>query len=69
MVNVYVRRMVTGEIVKTIDVRRPSERNHEKFLMGLMRNMNLEDYWVDDSEVTLAEQQPATGEGQGREDR
>jgi hypothetical protein len=53
--NVYVRKLGTREIVKTIEVKLPiSEGQHERLLMGMLRNMNTEGYFVDDGELDKA---------------
>lgn len=54
MVKVYVRTFITREVVKEIEVGTPSPRNHERFMLGLLRNMDQSRYFVDDSEVTFA---------------
>ena len=43
----YVKRLGTGEIVKTIAV---SGQNPERVLRGLLRQMDTEKYYVDDTE-------------------
>ena len=48
---VYVRRLENQEIVKEIEVGKPSSRNHELMMMGLLRNMNTDKFYVDDSEL------------------
>ena len=53
--NIYVRKLGTREIVKTIEVKLPiSETNHERLLMGLLRNMNTDGYFVDDEALDRA---------------
>lgn len=51
MPTVYVRDMTTGEIVETMHVNPRNERQHERFMLGLLRNMNTDRYVVDDDEV------------------
>ena len=55
-VYVYVKRMGTGEILEKIVIRAANltERHLEKMTMGLMRNMDLESYYVDDDEAVAA---------------
>ena len=49
--HVYVRDVNTREIAHTVDVDLPiSERQRERLLMGMLRNMS-ERYFVDDSEL------------------
>ncbi len=51
-VKVYVRDFETRSIVKEIDVTSVvNTSNYNRFLMGLMRNMNLDKYFVDEDEV------------------
>ena len=50
MANVYVREIGTDIKVKTIPTEKRG-RALERMIDGLMRNMNLEDYYVDDSEI------------------
>lgn len=48
---IHIRDMATSAAVKSIGLTSLSERYVEKVIAGVMRNMNLEDYYVDDSEV------------------
>lgn len=52
--NIYVRTM-DGTVVRTIDVTGRSPRMATKIVLGLMRNMDLDNYFVDDSEIDQAE--------------
>lgn len=53
--NVYVRKLGSREIVSTVEVKLPiSERQHEHLLMGMLRNMNRDGYYVDDGELDKA---------------
>ena len=52
--NIYVRRFGTREIVSTIPVTQLTERHLEKCVLGLLRNMNTDDYFVDDDEAYKA---------------
>jgi len=53
---VYVRDFKTRSIVKKIDVSHiASTSNYDRFVMGLMRNMDLDKYYLDDDEY-LTEQ-------------
>lgn len=59
LAHLHIRRMGTAETVKSIGLTSLSERYVNKVMMGLMRNMNLDSYYVDDSEVKAAkEKQP-----------
>ncbi len=51
MANLYVKRIDTGETVRTIDLRGRKGDAAEKVVMGLLRNMDRETYFVDDDEV------------------
>ena len=51
MNKVYVRDFETRSIVKEIDVHHiAGTSNYDRFVMGLMRNMNLDKYFLDDDE-------------------
>ena len=50
-VNIYVRKMDTGEVVKTISLSNTSERHVEMVVRGLLRNMDTSNFYVDDSEA------------------
>jgi hypothetical protein len=50
-VKLYVREMATGKAVREFDVTGWGERRREKLIRGLQRQMNLEDFYVDDSEA------------------
>lgn len=45
-----IKDMKTKEEVHRIDVTGKSERNRDMCLMGLMRNMDLDNYFVDEVE-------------------
>ncbi len=48
---IYVRQLSDQYAVKSIPIfSKMSENNHEKFMMGLLRNMNTDKFYVDDSE-------------------
>ena len=54
-VNIYVKRLDTSEVVKTIPVDVPiSERRQEMILMGLLRTVDTDRFYVDDSEIDTA---------------
>lgn len=48
MKKLYVKRMSNAEIVEEIEVK--NENRYEKVLSGLLRNMDTENFFVDDSE-------------------
>jgi len=50
-VYLYVRNLETNEIVDSIEIKNLSEDHVEKVMRGLLRNMNTDRYFVDDSEV------------------
>lgn len=56
LAHLHIKRMGTDETVKSIGLTSLSERYVEKVTMGLMRNMNLDSYYVDDSEVKAAKE-------------
>ena len=57
MNRVYVRDFKTRGIVKEIDVTSVAgTSNYDRFVMGLMHNMNLDDYFLDDEDY-LKEQE------------
>ena len=59
MNKVYVRDFETRSVVKEIDVSNVAgTSNYDRFVMGLMRNMNLEKYFLDDDDY-LREQETA----------
>jgi hypothetical protein len=51
-IHLYVRRLDTRKIVKTLDVTGYSENQVDRIVMGLLRNMNRDEYFVDDSEAS-----------------
>ncbi|KKN57569.1 hypothetical protein LCGC14_0561150 [marine sediment metagenome] len=52
MASVYVRDFETRSVVKEIKVdNMVGTSNYDRFLMGLLHNMNLDKYYVDESEV------------------
>ncbi len=51
MNKVYVRDFKTRSVVKEIDVSHVAgTSNYDRFVMGLMRNMDLDKYFLDDDE-------------------
>lgn len=50
-INIYVKRLGTGEIVDTIKVANPTSRKVEKVMRGLLMNMDTDEYYADDSEA------------------
>ena len=51
MNKVYVRDFETRSVVREINVSNiAGTSNYDRFVMGLMRNMNLDKYFLDDSE-------------------
>lgn len=52
MSKVFVRDFETRSIVKEIDVSHiTGENNYDRFVMGLLRNMDLDKYFLDEDEV------------------
>ena len=51
MANLYVRDRATREVVETVDVGDRPARQVEKIVRVLLRQMDREEYYVDDSEV------------------
>ena len=61
MNKVYVRDFETRGVIKEIDVSSVAgTSNYDRFVMGLMRNMDLEKYYLDDNEY-LEEQRVRGG--------
>ena len=61
MNKVYVRDFETRSVIKEIDVSSVAgTSNYDRFVMGLMRNMDLERYFLDDDEY-LEEQRVRGG--------
>lgn len=56
MAQVYVRELSTRAVVRAIDVGQPGQIEHRLFMRGLLRNLNTERYFVDDTEVTWPEE-------------
>lgn len=53
--NVYVKRIGTEEVVHTMPVPLPcSEGRQERLLNGMLRNMDTEQYFIDDHELDQA---------------
>lgn len=51
MNKVYVRDFATRSVIKEIDVSQVAgTTNYDRFVMGLMRNMDLDKYFLDDEE-------------------
>ena len=49
-----VKRFSNNETVRSVGLKNLSERWVEKVMMGMLRNMNSEDFYIDDSEVDAA---------------
>ncbi len=47
---ILVKHIKTGEVVKRIDVTGQSEKGIELCMMGMLRNMNQEDYRIEDTD-------------------
>lgn len=57
MNKVYVRDFKSRTVIKEIDVSRVAgTSNYDRFVMGLMRNMDLDKYYLDDNDY-LKEQE------------
>ena len=52
---ILVKRMQSGEIVKRVDVTGQSEINIERCMMGMLINMNQEDFRIEDTDWTKKE--------------
>jgi hypothetical protein len=46
MKKVYVKEVATGKVVREFDVTGWSESKRDKLVRGLMRQMNLDDFYV-----------------------
>ncbi len=55
MPDLIVRRFGTHEIVHRIELSSIQERHVDRVVRGLMMNMNLDKFYVDESEVTTAQ--------------
>jgi hypothetical protein len=51
MASLHVRRFDTREIVHSVELTSTNDRYVEQVMLGMLRNMNTEEYYVDDSEV------------------
>ena len=51
MANLYVCRVGTQERVHTVDVHNKTGRAVEKVMLGMLRNMDTDNYYIDDSEI------------------
>lgn len=49
---ILVKNIKTGETVKRVDVTGKSERMIERCMMGMLTNMNQEDYRIEDTDWT-----------------
>ncbi len=49
---ILVKHIKTGEIVKRIDVTGRSENHIEKCMLGMLINMNQEEYRIEDTDWT-----------------
>jgi len=56
LAHLHIKQMGTDEVVKSIGLTSLSGHYVEKVTMGLMRTMNLDSYYVDDSEVEAAKE-------------
>lgn len=54
LANLYIRDMSTDAKVRTIGLTSLSEHYVQKVIDGIMNRMNLDQYYVDDSEVEKA---------------
>jgi hypothetical protein len=50
-IKVHVRRLSDREIVHSVEVNNPTERKVERVVAGMLRNMNTDEFFVDDSEA------------------
>ena len=50
MARLHIRRLDNREIVKSIEVANNNPRHLERVMLGLLRNMNTDEYFIDDSE-------------------
>ena len=62
MNKVYVRDFETRSVIKEIDVTSVSgTSNYDRFVMGLMRNMDLDKYYLDDDDYLKEQEAHITG--------
>jgi len=52
--SLVVRKLGSDEEVHRVKINNLSERHVEKVMMGMLRQMNTEEYYIDDSEVDRA---------------
>lgn len=52
----YIRHLITKEIIKSIPLYSVNQRHVEKVMRGILINLG-EDYYIDDSEVESAQEQ------------
>lgn len=48
--SIHIRRLTDREIVHSVPVHSTSERHVERVVSGMLRNLNRDEYYVDDSE-------------------
>ena len=58
MTALVVRRLSTKEEIHRIELHNKSERQVERIILGLLRNMNTDEFYVDDSEAYPTWTQP-----------
>lgn len=49
-----VKRLGDGTVISSIGINNLSERHVERVMLGLLRNMDTDNYYIDDSEVDEA---------------
>ena len=56
MANLYVKRRDTDEIIWTVDLHGKTGRAAERVAVGLLFNMDIDTYYIDDEEVDYEEE-------------
>lgn len=54
--SLHVKRLGTGETVHSVECQNESPRYVERVMMGMLRNMNTEEFYIDDSEFGESEE-------------
>ena len=52
MASLHIKEIETGRIVHSVALKNTSERYVETVLRGILRNMDTDKYFVDDSEIS-----------------
>ncbi len=50
MPSLHIRELGTNKLIHSVPLRSTSGRYVDKVMMGMLRKVNLNEYWIDDSE-------------------